>query len=68
MKFKLALGIAVQEPKILILHRARSCSFLGVIHDAHARTVVDVDWHGRLWVAKFLEGEAHDFCLSCIEE
>ena len=68
MKIKLLLGFAVQEPKILIFHRARSRSLLGIVDDTHACAIVDVDRGGRLRVAEFVEGEAHDFGLLCVEE
>lgn len=68
MKFKLSLGIGVQEPKILIRHRAQMCSFLGISDNAHTRTVVNVDMGWWLWISKFLKGEAHDFGLLCIQK
>ena len=68
MKRKLLLGLAVQKPKIFVLHRARTGSFLGIIDDTHARTIVNMDGGGGLRVAQLLEREAHYFCLLRIQK
>ena len=47
------------------LKHTRALPLYGVIHNAHYCCVIDIDWGGRLWVAKFLQGESKN-CPSCM--
>ena len=68
MELELLLGFSIQEPKIFVCHRARSCPLLGIVDNAHTCTVVNVYGRRRLWVAELLEGKAHYFGSLCIEK
>ena len=56
MEFEGLLGLAVEEPKVFVLHRARSGSFLRVVNDTYTCAVVDVDWRGWLRVSELVQG------------
>ena len=45
-KFEGLLCFAIEKPKVFVLHRARSGSFLRVVHDTYTCAVVDVDGVG----------------------
>ncbi len=42
--------------------------FHGVIGNAASSAVVCLEWHGWLWVAKFIQGNAHGANSLCIQK